>query len=231
MLAPEITEVFTRPDLLPERIARHLRAKIADGHVKPGQRLTEHVLTREYAVSRVPLREALRILATEGLITLAPHRGATVVALSETELRELFSVRSALEESAVRALAENPSAQVIAALRDLNGLMKAAVAKADFTAYEAQAVRFHGALVQASGNTLLCSYYGQVERRFRRYQSVLSNVPNSASASIDEHERVIAAIARGKPDAAAEATRNHIKNLIARFQRARKPFAPEAKQD
>jgi DNA-binding GntR family transcriptional regulator len=118
---------FARQDLLPERIAQHLRARIASGSVKPNQRLTELELTRQYDVSRVPLREAFRILATEGLISLAPHRGATVIPLSEKELRELFGARSAIEEFAARILAEDPAAHLVQELRALNRNMKAAV--------------------------------------------------------------------------------------------------------
>jgi DNA-binding GntR family transcriptional regulator len=209
---------FARQDLLPERIAQHLRARIASGSVKPSQRLTELELTREYDVSRVPLREAFRILATEGLISLAPHRGATVIPLSEKELRELFGARSAIEEFAARMLAENPTAPVVHELRTLNQNMKAAVGRLDLVAYERDALLFHDTLVQACGNDLLASYYTQVKVRFRRYQAVLAVVPKSAGASIREHERVLLAISRGEADAAAEATRKHIQNLITRFQ-------------
>lgn len=228
MLRPLSVDEFTRPNLLPERIAEHLRGRIAGGHIKPGQRLTEQALTQEYAVSRVPLREALRILSTEGLITLAAHRGATVVGLSETELRELFGVRSAVEEFAARALAENPSARVVAALGQLNRQMKSDVSGRDFEAYERNAVRFHETLVNGSGNGLLISYYGQVERRFRCYQAALAHVPRSATASIREHTTVLKAITQGDPDAAAEATRSHIRNLISRFLGASGPFSAEA---
>ena len=217
----QATEQFLRADLLPERIAQHLRAKIANGEIKPSQRLTELGLTREYAVSRVPLREAFRILATEGLISLAPHRGATVLPLSENELRELFGLRSALEEFAARVLAESANAKAAAGeLRALNQRMKVAVDYNDLSAYEREAVQFHEALVQGSGNGLLAAYYSHVKVRFRRYQAVLAVVPRSAIASIKEHERVLSAIARGEPDAAAEATRNHIQNLIGRFKSA-----------
>jgi DNA-binding GntR family transcriptional regulator len=221
----EASEQFPRADLLPERIAQHLRFKIANGEIKPSQRLTELGLTREYAVSRVPLREAFRILATEGLISLAPHRGATVLPLSENELRELFGLRSALEEFAARELAGSSNAQAtVTGLRALNRQIKEAVDSNDLLAYERGAVQFHEALVQGSGNGLLAAYYSQVKVRFRRYQAALAVVPKSAIASIKEHERVLSAIGRGEPDAAAEATRNHIRNLIGRFNSAQHPF-------
>ena len=213
----EADHPFARPDLLPERIAEHLRGRIANGSVKPSQRLTELELTREYDVSRVPLREAFRILASEGLISLAPHRGATVIPLSEKELQELFGARSAIEEFAARKLAEDPDAHVIAELRALNRSMKTAVARLDLSGYERDNYLFHETLVQASGNGLLASYYAQVKVRFRRYQTVLAVVPKSSGTSIKEHESVLVAIARGEPGAAAEATRKHIQNLISRF--------------
>lgn len=220
----DVTEAdqFSRPDLLPERIAQHLRGKIAGGFVRPGERLTEQALTREYEVSRVPLREALRILATEGLISLSPHRGAMVAELSEKELRELFGVRSAIEEFAARALAEKHDPGVIQTLAGLNRQMQVAVGLCDAASYESLALRFHDLLVQASGNELLTSYYGQVKVRFRRYQVVLAGLPKSSSASIREHRKVLAAISRGEPDEAAAATRDHIGSLIARYADWRK---------
>jgi DNA-binding GntR family transcriptional regulator len=172
------TDRFSRPELLPERIAQHLRGKIAIGSVKPGERLTEQALTREYDVSRVPLREALRILSTEGLISLLPHRGATVAKLSEKELRELFGVRSAIEEFAARTLAGKSDRCAVEDLTYLNRKMQGAVGLSDTVTYEALALQFHDLLVHASGNELLTAYYGQVKVRFRRYQAVLASVPS-----------------------------------------------------
>src|SRR5690606_16491937 len=87
---------FTKPDLLPERLADWIREEIVIGRFKPGERLMEQALAKECQVSRVPLREALRIVAADGLVTLAPHRGAIVTPLSDTELIELFGLRMAL---------------------------------------------------------------------------------------------------------------------------------------
>ena len=95
--------------------------------------------------------------------------------------------------------------------------MKAAVSRLDLVAYERDNFLFHETLVLACGNDLLASYYAQVKVRFRRYQTVLAVVPKSSGTSIREHERVLLAIAKGEPDAAAEATRKHIQNLITRF--------------
>jgi DNA-binding GntR family transcriptional regulator len=141
-----------------------------------------------------------------------------VIPLSEKELRELFGARSAIEEFAARTLAEGPAAPVVQELRALNRNMKAAVGRLDLAAYERDNFLFHETLVQSCGNGLLASYYAQVKVRFRRYQAVMAVVPKSAGSSIREHERAILAIARGEPDAAAEATRKHIQNLITRFQ-------------
>src|SRR5688572_6233184 len=90
-------EAFARPDLLPERLAEWICGEIIRGRFKPGERLVEQTLAKECQVSRVPLREALRIAASEGLVTLAPHRGAIVTPLSDAELVELFGLRMALE--------------------------------------------------------------------------------------------------------------------------------------
>jgi DNA-binding GntR family transcriptional regulator len=93
--AKEEDRSFARPDLLAERLSGWIRDEIVSGRMAPGERLVEQALAKRCNVSRVPLREALRMVASEGLLTLMPHRGAMVTMLSDQDLSELFDLRMA----------------------------------------------------------------------------------------------------------------------------------------
>ena len=93
---------FQKPTTLATEIARHLREAIIRGDLAPGERVNESRLTRELASSRSPVREAIRILAAEGLLTIEPHRGARVRPLSEDDLEEIFDVRLMIESHGLR---------------------------------------------------------------------------------------------------------------------------------
>ena len=90
------SEAIARRSLHDELVER-LRGLIASGALAPGEKIQEMVLCKRFAVSRTPLREALKVLASEGIVTLQPHRGATVASLSVPELEEVFPVMGALE--------------------------------------------------------------------------------------------------------------------------------------
>jgi DNA-binding GntR family transcriptional regulator len=219
---------FERPNLLPERLAAYIRQQIISGEFPPGQRLVEQELVRLTNVSRVPLREALRILAIEGLITLSPHKGASVNELSEAELDELFGARSALEQFAARKIAVDGPEEAVTILRRLVASMREAVEQCNWPAYNRDALQFHEELMRSSGNTLVVNLYNQVRTRFSRYQSILGHTPRSASQSVEEHAKMVRAIAKGNPDLAATETEKHIKNLVKRFHLAsRRPVSKD----
>ena len=131
------------------------------GRLAPGARLVEAELALSCGVSRVPLREAFRILATEGLVDLSLHRGATVRPLSETELQELFGVRMAIESFAAATLARRGDSAALARLRKLVRDMRASISAGDTGAYHQLAASFHECFVEAAGNALLTATYGR----------------------------------------------------------------------
>jgi len=100
-----------------EQIATRIGDRILDGTLQPGARVGEQELAKEFAVSRGPIRDALRILEREGLITLLPRRGAVVTELNANELRELLEIRAGLFEIVVRKLAAAPSPELLTLLR------------------------------------------------------------------------------------------------------------------
>ena len=216
-------------ELLPERIAAALRQAIIDSVLAPGARLQEQDLAQSLGVSRVPLREAFRMLAGEGLVVIQPHRGAVVSERSDAELHELFEVRSMFECAAARKLAETRPVVALDKLDAMIAEMKAAVRQKDMEAYSRLAARFHDFMVAASDNGLLLKLYEQIRTNLRRYQAMMSNLPGSPAQSIREHEQILRAIRAGDGTAAAFAAEKHVGELVHRFEeRQRKPAPAQA---
>lgn len=220
------TTPFARPDSLPDRLAAWLRAEILNGKLQPGARLIESELVLRSGVSRVPLREAFRILAQEGLLDLSLHRGASVRPLSDLELRELFGVRAAIESFAAGVAARRRDAATVAILRNLVGRMRQAVGGGDMAAYGDLAAEFHEALVAAAGNETLAGMYAQIRARLRRYQVAMSRVPHLPETSIAEHEAIIDAVDAGNAAAAGERANTHLDSLVGQFAGLPAPLGP-----
>lgn len=214
---PIAVPAFSRSDLLPERLADYLRQEIVAGRLEPCRRLVEQELAAKYAVSRVPLREAFRILAAEGLITLTPHCGAMVSALSSDELTQLFMVRAGLEAMAARAAAQTRPPASSDAMRQTVVQMRRCVARHDLASYCSLAAEFHDQLMEASGNVVLIRLYNQIKTQFRRYQAAMARIPELPAQSIREHERIVAAIEEGDPATAAQAAESHVDSVVAQY--------------
>jgi DNA-binding GntR family transcriptional regulator len=211
---------FEKSDLLPTRLADHIRSEIIAGRYRPGDRLIEQSIAAECGVSRVPLREAIRILASEGLVTISPHRGASVSVLSETELIDLFGARAAIEATAARNAAKRQNTFAIETIRGILKQMRQAVASEELTAYYALAGEFHRALVEAGGNAVMLKLYDQIRGQLRRYQAAMSALPELPKRSNLEHARILQAIEKGDADAAYRAAEEHIDALVRQFQQS-----------
>lgn len=215
--------------LLPERIAESLRTEILAQRLAPGERLVEQELAARLGVSRVPLREAFRMLAGEGLIAIEPHRGAVVREQSDAELRELFEVRAMFEARAVALLARTRPAAALDALDAMVADMKSAVRKRLHDDYLVLAASFHDTLVAQCGNGLLQQLYAQIRLNLRRYQAVMAKLPESPAQSIREHESILAAIRSGDAAMASQAAEHHVALLVQRFEQSRSPPPPAHK--
>lgn len=222
---------FDRLDALPTRLAAYLREEIVSGRLRPGERLIEQALAERCHVSRVPLREAFRILSTEGLITLTPHRGATVTPLSDIELVELFEARAAIEGHAAQLAASAVRRPDLTLLREQLADMRRAVAKGDITSYYALAGEFHSNLVAASGNSILVRLFEQIRRQLRRYQAAMARLPELPRRSIVEHARILKAIEKLDAVAAHAAATQHIAGLVQQLRRSKPNLGAGAKRD
>ncbi len=203
------------------RLVADLRQLIFDGDLAPGTRLQEEELSRRFGVSRTPLREALKLLTSEGLIRIEPNRGATVTALSVAELAETFPVMGALEALAGELAAVAASADEVAGLRQIHDEIVQQYERGDLKAYFAANQRFHEALLAAANNATLCEHYARLAGRVRRarYQANLS--AERWAQSVDEHEAIIQALEARDGAGLAKTLRAHIDH---KFETVREVF-------
>jgi DNA-binding GntR family transcriptional regulator len=206
-----------KPKLLTEPIIELLREAILDRRLKPGERIVERQLATQWDISRAPLREAIRQLSSEGLITLSPHRGARVRDISREELTELFAIRLMIETFAARLAVDAILPEQIRNMEMLVKEMKSFLKNQDLASFSKAGMEFHVVLLAASGNKLLAEMYDQTKRKFSRYQLMMSRVPNLPNASVKEHEQIIEALKARSSRQAILSIEKHIRHLLEQF--------------
>lgn len=177
-------------------VATRLREMILTGELAPGARLNERVLCDSLQVSRTPLREAFRVLAAEKLVALHPNRGASVVALSATDIRNLFEVMVSLEGLSGALAAQRATDAQIAEVRALHFEMLAAHARDDLPAYYRLNRQIHEALNRAAGNPALTETYDSINIRIQHLRFRSNFNRDKWDAAVRQHGLMIDALTR-----------------------------------
>ena len=202
-------------------VSEQIRGRILDGSLKPGERLVEDRLSAELGVSRVPVREALRGLSVEGLVTLLPRRGATVVEITPETVAELVEVRALLEGLNAKLAAQRHDPEIVAVLEDT--LARGNQAAKSGTAEELARLNaeFHERLAEASRNAVL----SDVMRGLRERTSIAFAINGRARAreDWDEHAGILAAVIAGDAELAALLATRHVQNAATAFAAAESP--------
>jgi DNA-binding GntR family transcriptional regulator len=195
---------------LHEQTTDRLRDLIVRGTLVPGKRLIESDLCHRLAVSRTPLREAFKVLASEGLIDIHPNRGATVVRMTAAETIELFQVIANLEAMGAEIAAARMSDDNLAQLDLMHSQLVAWHKDARRHEYFELNQRIHRAVVALSGNRILAETHARLIARARRsrYQAILSDA--RWAESVAEHGALMAAFAQRNGAAAAKIWRRHV---------------------
>lgn len=205
--------MITRPFAnvtLSQRVRDHLREEILANRLAPGTHLQEEEIAARLGISRAPVREALRLLTAEDLVTISPRRGVVVKAISREEFLAAYQVREALEVLAVRLAIPHLTEADDRTLRTLHQRMEAAAAQADTRGfYEANAA-FHIFLVDRSENPRLIETYRQLKNQLRRYGQWAVSLRGDLDGPLAEHAAILEAIERRDATAAAELLRRHI---------------------
>ena len=199
------------PRTLWQRVHEHLREEIVSGRLTPGTELQEVVLARSLGVSRGPIREALGRLATEGLVTIRPRRGAVVRALSNEEFIEAYQVREALEMMAVQLATPALTAEDLAAMERLIEEMAARGEAEDTQGFFEANTAFHQRFFEAAGNRMLSELYRQLRGQIDRHRLRSLELRGDLRRSIDEHRAILWAARTGDVERAVRLTSDHIR--------------------
>jgi DNA-binding GntR family transcriptional regulator len=192
-----------------DAVVASLRTRIIRGSLQPGQRLTEEELAADLGASRTSVRQAIRVLASHGLIRIQPYFGTFVAELSPKEADDLLEVQGSLEPLAAGLAAER---RTHAHLRELWAIVdEGRRAAAEGRTEEAADLhgRFHAMLAAASDNASLATLITQLRDKIDWVYATLVRRP--AGDSWDEHAVIVEAIERGDPDGAVNAARQHIR--------------------
>jgi DNA-binding GntR family transcriptional regulator len=204
---------FERPTTLAVEIARHLREQIMSGALTAGERVNETKVTQALASSRSPVREALRILESEGLVTLEPHRGARVRGVSEEDLEEIFDVRLMLESHGVLRHLHRLAPEALAPVRRAVDDARTSLGAGDIDGWHQASLRFHDGLVMLASNRHLIRLHEELKRSLHRYQISVVGTPGEPERFQVEHEAILAALEEGRVERGAELVATHIMNL------------------
>ncbi|MGW2661790.1 GntR family transcriptional regulator [Nocardia tengchongensis] len=196
-----------RDNSLGGQVYEELRARITDGRLAPGERLIELVLAEEFGVSRVPVREALGRLVTEGIVTSVPRRGAVVTTLTRTDVEHLFDIREALEVLAFRLAAAIATDADIAWLRDIVARAEIATAADDHAEISRINTEFHEAIVDIAANPHLKTTLEPLMGRLR----MIRGRSHAHRWQLREHTALIDAIAAHDVDRATAAALAHVR--------------------
>ena len=220
-----MTVAFDNLTLL-QRVYEHLREEILADHLLPGTELSEVALSKELAISRGPIREAMGRLSAEGLITMRPRRRAEVRSLTPQELIDAYQVREALEVMAVRLAIPRLTEADLARLDQLMEQMAAHIAAGAVREFFAANVSFHELLCELSGNPKLQEVLHRLEGEIGRFQSRTLALRGTMDDSLTEHRAILAAIRLRDVDRAAALTADHIRVPAQRLQAALRDDAP-----
>jgi len=197
-----------RSSPLAERIHGALKEAIVRQQFEAGNPLTEEDLAARFGCSRTPVREVLRRLERDGLVTLVPHKGAFVNALSATDMRELFDLREALEAYAAREAARAADGATLEGFRtrfrELEG------GRASYAEVRAVAEELHRFIAKAAGNSRVAAILAQVQDQLRAVRTLAIIAPGRIRKVVREHRAIIGALTRRDPAAAERAMRSHI---------------------
>ena len=204
----------TETRLLHEEVVDHVRDLIVQGKLAAGTKLNERVLCEQLRISRTPLREALKYLASEGLVALLPNRGAIVAPLEPEHIRQTFVVLGALEALAGELACAHASDEAIRAIRGLHFQMLAHHARGELAEYFRCNQEIHVKIVEAGGNEPLVQLYRGLNAHARRARYMANLSRERWDHAVEEHESILDALIRRDSALLPALLRSHLENKM-----------------
>lgn len=200
---------------LHEEVVEKLRAFVVEWDLKPGQKIPEKSLCERLGISRTPLREALKVLAADGLITLIPNRGAIVREISRADIEELFPVMGALEALAGELACEHITDQELATIQETHERMLEYFEADRLVEYSQCNRRIHELILAAARNDTLTSHYESLSSRLRRARYMANVSGGRWPESVAEHSSMIIALQRREGPALGQIMKSHLEKIFS----------------
>lgn len=200
-----------RPGTMAQDIAARIRERIVSGALAPGERLVEARLARELGTSRAPIREAARLLESEGMLSFDPNRGFSARQVTLRELIEVYDLRVAIERHAAAKAAERRNPRLAELLQAHVEQIRAAREAGAFAQAVEADLAFHLAIVNATSNRRLIRIYAEAETEMRLILRLVGEAEADGKRVAESHLPVIEAITRGTPADAANQMETHIR--------------------
>jgi DNA-binding GntR family transcriptional regulator len=208
-------EGTTRADRLADEIAE----SVLSGEFRPGLRLDEKTLAERYAVSRTPVREALRQLASTGLIDVKPRRGATVVRATSAQLETLFGAMAEIEATCARLSALSMTPLERRRLASFHDSMLPLALQNNAEGFAAANLTLHSQIYQGAHNAVIADFAAGLRRRLAPFRRAQFRTEGRLPRSHEEHKRVVEAILAGDAAAAHAAMFDHMSLVEESFER------------
>ncbi len=193
-----------------------LRDMIIEGELPAGERINETALYPRLGVSRTPLREALKALASEGLVDLVPNRGAIVCRFTLDAVTQMLEAIKVIETFAARAACERATTTEISEIQQLHQQMRRCYAKKDRLNYFKLNQDIHTGLVRAGHNDTLLAMHAGLQARLKRIRYIGNEAPKKWSGAMAEHEAIMIALKARDGDALAEVVGRHMDETLKR---------------
>ena len=203
---------------LHEELTERLRTMIVEGVLEADMKVPERELCEKLGVSRTPMREALKVLAADGLLTLQPNRGARVRAITLDELEEVFPLMGALEALAGELACKRITDEQLKAVRKTHHAMVACFEAGDMPGYFQHNQQIHEAILDAAGNQTLKETYQSLAVRVRRARYLANMSQQRWRTAVDEHEIILTALENRDGNKLSAILKLHLENKFATVQ-------------
>lgn len=198
------------PTALYQEVAERLRQRIFAHELTPGTWIDEQKLAEQYGISRTPLREALKVLASEGLVELKPRRGCYVTEISRQDLDDIFPLMAMLEGRCAAEAVQRAKPADIGALKHIHAELEAAARDGRIDAFFEANQEFHRKIQELSGNRWLLSVIQDLRKVLKLSRLHSLTLEGRLQQSLDEHRLIMAALESGEAARAEKAMHDHL---------------------
>ena len=208
-----VQQSIIKKNTLAEVLLAKIESMIIDGALKPGERLDETVLAKQFGVSRTPVREAIRVLTAIGLVQNTGRQGAEVAHISISMLIEMFELMAVLEGMCAQLAARRATDDERSSMFATHKMLEDALDRGDHKDFYTVNLKFHDQLYEASHTQYLSGETLRLRRRLSPYRMRVTYQPGRMRATIGEHLEILDAVERGDSEGALDAARSHMRLL------------------